>query len=60
MMYTLVFRSPDVAKVKPKMVYASSKDALTSVLVGVMVKVNASDLSELTETIVKEKCTQFN
>lgn len=55
----MILRAPDTAKVKAKMVYAGSKDALTRVFVGVSVKVNATDLSELTETIVTDACRKF-
>jgi cofilin len=51
--------APDTAKVKAKMVYAGSKDALTRALVGVATKVHATDLSELTETIVIDACRKF-
>lgn len=51
--------SPDSAKVKPKMVYAGSKEAITRVCVGVSVKVTATDMSELTEEIVQEACRKF-
>lgn len=53
-------RSPDTAKIKSKMVYAGSKDALTKVLVGVAVKITATDLSEVTETLVQDACRKFN
>ena len=42
------------------MIYAGSKDALTNVLTGIMVKINATDFSELTAEIIEEKCKQFN
>lgn len=42
------------------MVYAGSKDALTRVLVGVSVKLTATDLSELTAEIVQDACRKFN
>jgi len=51
--------APDTAKVKAKMVYAGSKDALTRALVGVATKVHATDLSELTEAIVVDACRKF-
>lgn len=41
------------------MLYAGSKDALGRVLVGVSVKINATDMSELTEAIVTEACQKF-
>ena len=52
-------RSSDNAKVKDKMIYAGSKDALTRTLVGISIKVHATDLSELTEDIVIEACRKF-
>ena len=52
-------RAPDTAKIKAKMVYAGSKDALTRALVGVSTKISASDLSELTEDVVVEACKKF-
>ena len=53
------FRAPDTAKIKAKMVYAGSKDALTRALVGVSTKISATDLSELTEDIITEACRKF-
>jgi cofilin len=48
---------PDTAKVKQKMVYSGSKDALKRVLLGIMVDINATDASELElETCVLPKC----
>ncbi len=41
------------------MVYAGSKDALNRVFVGVSVKVNATDLSEVTEEIARDACKKF-
>ncbi|KAF5360671.1 hypothetical protein D9756_004989 [Leucocoprinus leucothites] len=38
--------TPDNAKIKQKMVYASSKDALRKSLIGIAVEVQASDFSE--------------
>jgi len=38
---------PDSAKVRPKMIYASSKDELKKRLVGVATEVQASDKSEM-------------
>ena len=53
------YRAPDTAPVKTKMIYAGSKDALTRALVGISVKINATDMSELTEDIVKDACKKF-
>jgi cofilin len=45
----LVFISwnPDTASVRPKMLYAGSKEALKAVLSGVGIHINATDYSEL-------------
>jgi hypothetical protein len=42
------------------MLYAGSKDALTTALVGIMVKVTATDASELTEQVLQDACKKFN
>ncbi|CEL94944.1 unnamed protein product [Vitrella brassicaformis CCMP3155] len=41
------FWAPDTAKVKPKMVYASSKDILKKKLEGLAKEIQANDVSEL-------------
>ena len=41
------------------MLYAGSKEALSRVLEGVSVKINATDLSELTEEILMDACKKF-
>lgn len=43
----LLHRAPDNAKIKQKMVYASSKDALRRTLVGVGADIQGTDLSEI-------------
>lgn len=43
----LSVRSPDEAKVKQKMVYAGSKEAIRRRLVGIAAEVQATDLSEV-------------
>ena len=47
--WTLItsIRSPDDAKIKNKMLYASSKDALRRSLVGIAVEIQGTDLSEV-------------
>lgn len=50
-----MFRSPDSAKIKPKMLYASSKDALRKKLVGVASEIQCTDLSEIAYDTVLEK-----
>ena len=41
------FRSPDGSKIKQKMVYASSKDALRRSLQGIAFEVQGTDLEEV-------------
>lgn len=41
------YRSPDEAKIKTKMLYASSKDALRRALVGVAIEIQGTDHSEI-------------
>lgn len=41
------YRIPDTAKVRQKMLYASSKDALRRQLVGIAVEVQGTDASEV-------------
>lgn len=53
------FRAPDSSKTKQKMVYAGSKDALGRALVGISVKINATDMSELTFDILADACRKF-
>ena len=52
-------RSPDTAKIKSKMVYAGSKDALSRAMVGISTKVTATDMSELTKEIIVDACKKF-
>ena len=40
-------RSPDEAKIKEKMLYASSRDALRRALVGIAVEIQGTDYSEV-------------
>ncbi|KAG0319800.1 cofilin [Linnemannia gamsii] len=47
--------SPDGAKIKPKMLYASSKDGLRKVLNGVAVEVQGTDFDEVAHETVLEK-----
>ena len=46
-MIVLCSRSPDDSKIKQKMVYSSSKDALRKALVGVQVDIQANDISDI-------------
>lgn len=51
----LCCRSPDVARVKAKMVYASSKDTFRQQLDGVQIELQATDASELDLSVLKER-----
>ena len=50
---------PDTAKVKSKMIYAGSKDALSRAFIGVSVKLSATDASEVSEQIIIDQCKRF-
>ncbi|KAF7364966.1 putative actin cross-linking [Mycena venus] len=56
----LVFYSwaPDTAKIKAKMVFASSKDALRRSLVGIAVEIQGTDFSEVAYEAVMEKASK--
>merc|ERR1711879_1076067 len=46
--------SPDTSKIKSKMIYAASKDALKKCLVGIAREVQATDQSELDHSAILE------
>ena len=50
--------SPDDARIKYKMVYASSKDALRRELVGIGAEIQATEYSEISFEAVQEKVTR--
>ncbi|KAI5800203.1 hypothetical protein DFH27DRAFT_72899 [Peziza echinospora] len=54
----LITWSPDDAKVKSKMVYASSKDALHRALTGVAFVIQGSDYSEVAHEVILEKVSK--
>ncbi|KAG0029509.1 cofilin [Podila clonocystis] len=47
--------SPDGSKIKPKMIYASSKDALRKQLQGIGSEIQGTDFDEVAEEAVYEK-----
>eukprot|EP00834_Sanchytrium_tribonematis_P001630 NODE_41_length_34096_cov_2.002235.p26 type:complete len:139 gc:universal NODE_41_length_34096_cov_2.002235:30980-31396(+) len=47
--------SPDESKIREKMVYASTKDAIRKKLVGVQTEIQATDLSEVAKDAVLDK-----
>lgn len=49
------FRCPDSSKIKSKMLYAASKDALKSKLVGFHYEIQATDLEEVEFDEIFEK-----
>lgn len=46
---------PDTARIKSRMMYASSRDTLKKSLTGVPVEIHAADFSDLDEDVVLEK-----
>lgn len=54
-LFFLIFRAPDIAKVRHKMVYASSKDRFKRELDGVQVELQATDPSEMSLDIIKSR-----
>eukprot|EP00688_Stachyamoeba_lipophora_P001286 EW710721.1.p1 GENE.EW710721.1~~EW710721.1.p1 ORF type:complete len:140 (+),score=62.23 EW710721.1:14-433(+) len=48
--------APDVAKIKRKMIFASSKVSLKDKLIGISFEVQATDLSEIDYQVVLDKC----
>ena len=55
----LVFRCPDTASVRHKMLYASSKLTLTKELLGIPIMINATQRSDLSVSILRERCRKF-
>ena len=51
-------RAPDTAKVKSKMIYASSKGDLRKKLVGIGTEIQATDSSEIDFATVLDKVTR--
>lgn len=51
--------SPDTAKIKQKMIYASSKDGLKKKLDGVYTEIQCTDLSEVSHETVLEKVSRM-
>ncbi|KAI0269797.1 hypothetical protein BC834DRAFT_863408 [Gloeopeniophorella convolvens] len=52
--------SPDTARVKAKMVHASSKDALRRSLVGIAVEIQGTEFSEVAYESILEKASRGN
>jgi cofilin len=55
----LLLRSPDTARVKSKMLYASSKEAIKRVLMGVGIHLTATDASELARESIDDGVSKF-
>lgn len=51
----LIVWVPDTSKVRQKMLYASSKDAIRKKLAGVATEIQATDMSEVSHEAVLEK-----
>jgi cofilin len=50
--------SPDMAKIKQKMIFASSRDAIRRALVGIAVEIQGTDLSEVAHEAVLDKANR--
>ncbi len=50
-----IYRSPETAPLRSKMVYTSTKDSIKKKLVGIQVEVQATDASEIAEDAVSER-----
>merc|ERR1719163_1934061 len=50
---------PENAKVKDKMTFAGTKEAMKSACVGISVNLNATDLDELTPDVLDKLCTKI-
>ncbi len=48
-------RVPDTAKMKTKMLYAATKDTFKQSLDGIQLEIQATDFSEVDESVFKEK-----
>ena len=57
---TFVSWAPDTAKIKQKMVFASSKDALRRALVGIAVEIQGTEYSEVAYESVLDKAQRGN
>merc|ERR1711916_114598 len=56
---TFVVWTPDVCRIKEKMLYAGTKDAIKKKLEGIQCEVQATDNSEIEFDVVKEKASRF-
>lgn len=55
---SLLTRVPDTAKIREKMKYSGTKEALKSAFPGISVNINATGRDELTAEIVTEHCNK--
>ena len=49
---------PDTCKVREKMKYSGTKEAVKSAFVGISVNINATDMSEVTSEIITDQCNR--
>ena len=56
----LTRRVPDNAKVKAKMLYASSKEAIKKELVGIHAELQAADKADLNWNAVHQKASRYD
>merc|ERR1712137_1238267 len=48
--------APETAKIKSKMLYASTKDTIKRAFIGISIEVQGTDKSEVADEVVLEKC----
>ena len=57
---TFITWAPDDAKIRQKMVYASSKDALRKALQGIAAEIQATEFDEISREVVHDKVSRGN
>ena len=55
-----VLWAPDSSKIKPKMLYASTKDPVKKALQGIGIEVQATDAGEISAEEIEAKCKQIS
>lgn len=55
MLFYYIFRNPDTGKLKLKMMYSSSKDAIKKKMEAVAIEVQANDLGDLDKDEIDDK-----
>jgi hypothetical protein len=58
--FVLVIRAPESSPIKHKMIYAGTKADVRKAFVGLGIEIQATDLSEVDEKEVLEKCKKIS